>query len=37
VKAGRKETTRKTHRWEDNMKMDLRYIGWGGMDYIYHA
>jgi hypothetical protein len=19
-------------RWVDNVKMDLRYIGWGGMD-----
>jgi hypothetical protein len=22
-------------RWEDNIKMDLREIGWGGMDWIY--
>jgi hypothetical protein len=22
------------HRWEDNIKMDLREIGWGGMDWI---
>jgi hypothetical protein len=22
------------HRWVDNIKMDLREIGWGGMDYI---
>jgi hypothetical protein len=22
------------HRWEDNVKMDLREIGWGGMDWI---
>jgi hypothetical protein len=21
-------------RWEDNIKMDLREIGWGGMDWI---
>jgi hypothetical protein len=25
---------RPTHRWEDNVKMDLREIGWGGMDWI---
>jgi hypothetical protein len=25
------------HRWEDNIKMDLRIIGWGGMDWIYRA
>jgi hypothetical protein len=22
------------HMWEDNIKMDLREIGWGGMDWI---
>jgi hypothetical protein len=21
-------------RWEDNIRMDLRVIGWGGMDWI---
>jgi hypothetical protein len=21
-------------RWEDNIKMDIREIGWGGMDWI---
>jgi hypothetical protein len=26
------EITRR--RWEDNIKMDLREIGWGGMDWI---
>jgi hypothetical protein len=25
---------RPSHRWEDNIKMDLREIGWGGMDWI---
>jgi hypothetical protein len=24
-------------RWEDNIKMDLREIGWGGMDWIHMA
>jgi hypothetical protein len=24
-------------RWEDNVKMDLRETGWGGMDWIYLA
>jgi hypothetical protein len=23
----------KIHRWVDNIKMDLREIGWGGMDW----
>jgi hypothetical protein len=22
------------HRWEDNIKMDLQEVGWGGMDWI---
>jgi hypothetical protein len=27
--------SRKTGRmWEDNVKIDLREIGWGGMDWI---
>jgi hypothetical protein len=21
-------------RWEDNIKMDLKEVGWGGMDWI---
>jgi hypothetical protein len=25
---------RSRRRWEDNIKMDLRSIGWGGMDWI---
>jgi hypothetical protein len=25
---------RRTCRWEDNIRMDLRDIGWGGMDWI---
>jgi hypothetical protein len=25
---------RHRHRWEDNIKMDLREIGWGGIDWI---
>ena len=23
--------------WEDNIKMDLQEVGWGGMDWIYLA
>jgi hypothetical protein len=26
-----------TRRWEDNIKMDLRETGWGGMDWIHLA
>jgi hypothetical protein len=25
---------RPRRRWEDNIRMDLREIGWGGMDWI---
>jgi hypothetical protein len=25
---------RSRYRWKDNIKMDLREIGWGGMDWI---
>jgi hypothetical protein len=32
-KVRRKETNRRPkYKWEDNIKMDLRDIGWGGMD-----
>jgi hypothetical protein len=24
----------KRRRWEDNIKMDLQEVGWGGMDWI---
>jgi hypothetical protein len=25
---------RSRRRWEDNIKMDLQEVGWGGMDWI---
>jgi hypothetical protein len=31
---GRKPLGRTRRRWEDNIKMDLREVGWGGMDWI---
>jgi hypothetical protein len=31
---GKRPIGRSRHRWVDNIKMDLREIGWGGMDYI---
>jgi hypothetical protein len=32
--VGRPEGKRPRHRWEDNIKTDLREIVWGGMDWI---
>jgi hypothetical protein len=29
---GKGPLERPTHRWENNIKMDLREIGWGGMN-----
>jgi hypothetical protein len=29
---GKRPLGRPRCRWEDNIKMDLREIGWGGMD-----
>jgi hypothetical protein len=31
---GRRPLGRHRSRWEDNIKMDLREVGWGGMDWI---
>jgi hypothetical protein len=31
---GRRTLERPRRRWEDNIKMDLREVGWGGMDWI---
>jgi hypothetical protein len=31
---GKRPLRRPRHRWEDNIKKDLREIGWGGMDWI---
>jgi hypothetical protein len=31
---GRSPLGRPRHRWEDNVRMDLRDIRWGGMDWI---
>jgi hypothetical protein len=28
---------RPRHRWEDNIKMDLQEVGYGGMDWIDFA
>jgi hypothetical protein len=31
---GRKPLGRPRRRWEDNIKTDLREVGWGGIDWI---
>jgi hypothetical protein len=31
---GKRPQGRTGHRWEGNIKMDLREIGWGDMDWI---
>jgi len=31
---GMKPLGRSWHRWEDNSKMDLQEVGWGGMDWM---
>jgi hypothetical protein len=33
----KKTSKRPTRGWEDNIKMDIREIGWGGMDWIHLA
>jgi hypothetical protein len=34
---GNRPLGRSRRRWEDNIKMDLREIGWSGMDWIHLA
>jgi hypothetical protein len=34
---GRRPLGRPRHRWEDNIKMDLREIGFGDLDWIHSA
>jgi hypothetical protein len=34
---GRRPLRRPRRRWMDNIKMDLREIGWDGIDWIYLA
>jgi hypothetical protein len=34
ILVGKRPLGRSRRRWEDNIKMDLREIEWGGMDWI---
>ena len=31
---GKRPLGRHRHRWEENIKMDLQEVGWGGIDWI---
>jgi hypothetical protein len=31
---GKRQLRRPRRKWEDNIKMDIREIGWDGMDWI---
>jgi hypothetical protein len=31
---GKRPLGRPRHRWEDDIRIDLREIGWGGIDWI---
>jgi hypothetical protein len=31
---GKRQLGSPMHRWEDNIKMDLQEMGWGGIDWI---
>jgi hypothetical protein len=35
--GGKRPLGRPRSRWEDNIKIDLREIGWSGMDWIHQA
>jgi hypothetical protein len=32
---GKRALGRPRHRWKDNIRMDLREIGWEGVDWIH--
>jgi hypothetical protein len=34
---GKRPLGRPRHKWEDNIKMDLQEVGYGGMDWIGQA
>jgi hypothetical protein len=34
---GKRPLERTRRRWDENIKMDRREIGWGGMDWIHLA
>jgi hypothetical protein len=34
---GKRPLGKPRRRWNDNIKMDVREIGWGGMDWVHMA
>jgi hypothetical protein len=34
---GKRPLGRQTRKWENNIRMDLKEKGWGGMDWIHLA
>jgi len=34
---GKRPCRRSRHRWENNIKMDLKEIGWLGVDWIHRS
>jgi hypothetical protein len=34
---GKRSLERSRHRWEDNIRVDLKKIGWEGVDWIHLA
>jgi hypothetical protein len=34
MSEGKRPLGRSRHKWVDNIRTDLREIGWGGMDWI---
>jgi hypothetical protein len=34
-REGNKTTWKTSHRWEDNIRIDLRKIGWKDVDWIH--
>jgi hypothetical protein len=34
---GKRPLVRARHRWKDNIRMDLRAIGWEGVEWMYLA
>jgi hypothetical protein len=36
-REGKRPLGRLNYRWEDNIRMDLREIGWEGVDWIHLA